>query len=162
MGYYVEGEGSIVIKSENLEAAYKAMVALNNVPDEQKRGGTWGNGGYVSKHFSWMPTDLTEIKTAEEMFEQLGFHNSSTHEGVLELIAYDSKLGQEEVFIAAVQQFVEDDSHFEWKGEDGSMWTWKFNGGKLYKATAMVEWQDEGALSLGAALGLTEDWIPTP
>jgi hypothetical protein len=162
MGYYVEGEGSIVIKAANVEAAYKAMVALNNVPDELKRGGTYSNGAYVSKHFSWMPTDLTEIKTAEEMFERLGFHYSSESDGFLELTAYDSKMGQEEIFVAAVQQFVEDDSHFEWKGEDGSMWTWKFNGGKLFKATAMVEWQDEGALSLGAALGLSEDWVSTP
>ena len=162
MGYYVEGEGTITILNENLDAAYKAMVALNNVPDELKRGGTWSGGEYVSKHFSWMPTDLTEIKTAEEMFERLGFHIGRSDRRSLQLTAYDSKMGQEEIFIAAVQQFVEDDSHFEWKGEDGSMWTWKFNDGKLFKATAMVEWQDEGALSLGAALGLTEDWVSTP
>jgi hypothetical protein len=121
MGYYVSGEGELVIKQENLTAAYEAMMELQEKPAEGKRG---GGGGKV--WYSWLRT----IPNAAEVFRALGFEVGESDDGIV-IGRYDSKNGQEDVFLSAAAPFIED-GEYEWTGEDGEFWRWEFIGGKMY------------------------------
>jgi hypothetical protein len=135
MGYYVSGEGELVIKQENLTAAYEAMMALQERPAEWKRGGGQGKAWY-----SWMPEDLRTIPNAAEVFRALGFEVGESDEGIV-IGRYDSKNGQEDVFIAAAAPFIED-GEYEWTGEDAEFWRWEFIGGKMYCREGKRMWSE--------------------
>lgn len=131
MGYYVVGEGTMRIRKENLDAAHAALMALQDAPSEAKRGGSYSAEG--RRHwFSWMPEDLTTLKTTQEFFEQVGFSCEVDEKtGDLIISDYDNKTGQEEVFVAAAAPFIED-GDYEWTGEDGDFWKWQFREGKMF------------------------------
>lgn len=135
MGYYVSGEGELVIKQENLTAAYEAMMALQEKPAEGKRGGGGGKAWY-----SWMPEDLRTIPNAAEVFRALGFEVGESDEGIV-IGRYDSKNGQEDVFLSAAAPFIED-GEYEWTGEDGEFWRWEFIGGKMYCREGKRMWSE--------------------
>ena len=132
MGYYVNGEGTLVIKNENLSAAYEVLMALQDAPAGSKRGGSFG-GNVPSRHwFSWMPEDLRTLPDTQAVFAELGFEVEVDGEtGDLVIGCYDNKTGQEEIFFAAAAPFIED-GEYEWKGEDGAFWKWQFVGGKMF------------------------------
>lgn len=132
MGYYVSGVGHLVIKKENLDAAYEALMALQDTPAEAKRGGSHSGGKQTASWFSWMPEDLRTLPDVKSVFESLGFEISESSEGDIEIGLYDNKTGQEDVFVAAAAPFIED-GLYEWTGEDGAFWRWDFIGGKMYK-----------------------------
>jgi hypothetical protein len=142
MGYYVNGNGHLVIKKENLAAAYEALMALNDAPDGVKRGGSYSGGKQHSSWFSWMPADLRELADTKAVFERLGFETMDAN-GDLVITCYDNKIGQEEVFFAAAAPFIED-GEYEWTGEDGAFWEWTFVEGKMY--------QRDGTRSYGEAV----------
>ena len=131
MGYYVNGNGHLVIKKENLAAAYEALMALNDAPASAKRGGSYSGGEQHSSWFSWMPADLRELPDTKSVFERLGFETMD-YDGGLVITCYDNKSGQEEVFFAAAAPFIENGS-YEWTGEDGAFWQWEFVDGKMYQ-----------------------------
>jgi len=134
MGYYVNGEGSLTIKNANLPAAYEALMALNDAPDENKNGGSWGGGteGRTAAWYSWMPADLRTLPTVQDVFRELGFEVEVDGDtGDVFIGRYDSKMGQEEVFFAAAAPFIED-GDYEWQGEDGAFWKWSFTDGKMF------------------------------
>jgi hypothetical protein len=140
MGYYASGNGSIKIVGENIYQAYNAMVQLNHY-DHLKSGGTYGGGKEISRHFSWMPEDLSTIPTCGEMLQVLGFELSvDGADGVIEATGYDSKVGDELVFMAAIAPWVEDESYFQWTGEDGDQWRWVFAKGELFVQNASLVW----------------------
>ena len=130
MGYYVSGSGNVRIKKDDLDKAYEAMMAL------QERTDLMGGGRYSAKEtvkfFSWMPEDLRTIPNAKEVFLALGFDVQDEEDGGILIFAYDSKIGDERWFFAAAAPFMS--GEFEWKGEDGEMWKWMFEEGK------MIEW----------------------
>jgi len=131
MGYYVSGEGSLTIKNENLLAAYAALMALQNAPDENKQGGSY-SAKETRRWYSWMPEDLNTIPTVQDVFIELGFEvEVDSKTGDVVIGNYDSKMGQEEVFFAAAAPFIES-GEYEWKGEDGEFWKWSFHEGKMF------------------------------
>lgn len=132
MGYYVNGNGELRIKNANLPAAYEALMALQDAPDENKHGGSWDASGKTHSWYSWMPEDLRTIPTVQDVFRELGFEVEVEGESGDVLIGnYDSKSGQEEVFLAAAAPFIED-GEYEWVGEDNEFWKWSFHGGKMF------------------------------
>jgi len=133
MGYYVEGNGYLVVKKENLAAAHEALMMLQDAPSESKQGGAWAPGtGKTASWYSWMPEDLRTLPDTQSVFETLGFEIEVSDNGDIVIGHYDSKIGQEEVFFAAAAPFIED-GEYEWIGEDGAFWTWEFNGGKMFR-----------------------------
>ena len=143
MGYYVEGNGYLVIKKENLAAAHEALMALQDAPDENKRGGSYGGGKRTSSWYSWMPEDLRTLPDTQSFFETVGFEIEVSDNGDIVIGHYDNKIGQEEVFISAVAPFIEDGG-YDWTGEDGAFWTWEFIGGTMFRK--------EGYRSYGEAI----------
>jgi len=131
MGYYVSGQGQLRIKNANLPAAYEALMALQDAPNENKHGGSY-SAAETRYWYSWMPEDLRTIPTVQDVFRELGFEVEVEGESGDVLIGnYDSKMGQEEVFLAAAAPFIENDE-YEWTGEDGDFWKWRFADGKMF------------------------------
>lgn len=130
MGYYVSGTGSFTIKKENLDAAHAALVALQDAPDKAKGGGVYGGPDNGKRWFSWMPDDLRTLTSAKEVFEALGFECDIEDDNLI-VGGYDSKTGQEDVFACAAAPYIED-GEYEWTGEDGEFWAWKFISGRMF------------------------------
>ena len=131
MGYYVNGNGQLRIKAENLPAAYAALMALQDAPDENKQGGSF-SAKETRRWYSWMPEDLRTIPSVQDVFIELGFEvEVESNTGDVLIGNYDSKMGQEEVFFAAAAPFIENDE-YEWTGEDGDFWKWSFADGKMF------------------------------
>jgi hypothetical protein len=131
MGYYVNGNGELRIKAENLGKAYEALMALQDAPDKAKRGGSSGGSEAPRFWYSWMPEDLRTLPDTKSVFAQLGFEVVDDENGDLLIRCYDNKTGQEEVFFAAAAPFIED-GDYEWAGEDNDFWAWEFTSGKMY------------------------------
>jgi hypothetical protein len=143
MGYYTtQVDQHFTIPADKLGEAFEALKALNtNTPDSEKRGGSWGPGGQRASWFSWMDEnyDKTAVDAAE-IFEALGFtvDRDGDCEGGLSLDGYDSKTGQEDLFLTAVKDLVPEDSFIEFRGEDGAMYRWTPKGVQY----ATVTWGD--------------------
>lgn len=144
MGYYVNTTGGeFVVPAENILAAYAAVCALND-HDELKWGGSYGGGGidksaprpagmdhHPARWFSWMPADYpNKCGTLCEVFQTLGFDVIEDAQE-LRVVSYDSKTGQEEIFLEAIAPFCTEDSFFEWRGEDGAQWRHTVRAGEL-------------------------------
>jgi hypothetical protein len=130
MGYYVNGNGELRIKAENLAKAYEALMALQDAPDKAKRGGSY-SANERRYWFSWMPEDLRTLTDTKAVFAELGFEVNDNENGDLLISCYDNKTGQEDVFFAAAAPFIED-GDYEWTGEDGEFWKWQFTDGKMF------------------------------
>lgn len=139
MGYYVAiTNADFVIPAENVVKAYQAMCKLNE-RDDLKRGGSWERGKQVAKWFSWMSPDYPErCKNAEEIFKMLGFEVDNDPLNGLSIEGYDSKSGQEELFLEACAPFAKDGSFVEWCGEDREMWRDVVCDGKLQRRYATI------------------------
>ncbi len=128
MGYYVQIKKSDAkILAKNLDRAYEKMCALNITHDAKKQGGSWSGGKQVSKWFSWMDANYPETcRDAKEVLEQMGFETEYDNAGNLLLKHYDSKMGQEDLFLEAIK--FDGAGKIEWFGEDGETWVTQFEG----------------------------------
>ena len=146
MGYYVTTEDiNIIVPKDLLEPAYKAVLAMNE-DDNLKRGGG-GMGTERKFWFSWMPEDLSTLTDLKDVMENLGFDTNYNEAGDLVLGHYDSKTGQEDLFLDAIAPFVQEMSYAIWKGEDNSFYKWEFNDGKMLVIPGEMEitWMTENA-----------------
>lgn len=132
MGYYVKiKESTFRIPAANLDAALVELKALNHNPLVEKRGGHYQpKAGKTQSFFSWMPHDYDRhVTTAEEVFILLGFETEKDETtGDVLITGYDSKIGQEELFLNAVKHLVTPDSAITWIGEEDEMWRWTPEG----------------------------------
>ena len=147
MGYYVTGNGHLVIKKENLDKAYEALMTLQDAPDSAKRGGAYSGGQQTASWYSWMPQDLRTLTSTREVFEQLGFEIEESEDGDLVIGYYDNKTGQEEVFFAAAAPFIEN-GEYDWTGEDSDFWRWIFLDGKMYIKSGHRSYSDAEEVTL--------------
>ena len=139
MGYYVSiEESTFTIPVENLDSAYKAMCELNyTVPNKHKNG--WRSPGkdkapeygpHECCWFSWIDWNYHEICTsADEILEQLGFCTYISENGNLHIEGYDSKTGQEDLFLKAISTLSK--GYIIWKGEDDEVWGETYGGEKV-------------------------------
>ena len=145
MGYYVTTEDiNIIVPKDLLEPAYKAVLAMNE-DDNLKRGGS--HGAERKFWFSWMPEDLSTLTDLKAVMENLGFDTNYNEAGDLVLGHYDSKTGQEDLFLDAIAPFVQEGSYAIWKGEDNHFYKWEFNDGKMLVIPGEMEitWMTEKA-----------------
>jgi hypothetical protein len=128
MGYNVSIKTSTAkIPAQNLTKAYQVMCALNVTHDNEKRGGSWSGGKQTSKYFSWMDANYPETcKDAQAVLEQMGFYCDYNDAGDLVIESYDSKMGQEDLFMESIKYLAE--GKIDWFGEDGETWTTEFFG----------------------------------
>lgn len=141
MGYYVTLTESDWVIPESPEVL-AAIHRMDTEWHEIKRGGSWGPNGVTEKWFSWMPADLSTLKSVREVFTDLGFEMNTVDDSKVSLWGYDNKTGQEELFLAAVAPFVKDGSYTEWRGEDGSIWRYAAVDGRLVYQEAELVWHE--------------------
>lgn len=135
MGYYVSiTSTNWLLPIVNESAALDALKKLNSSEnDHLKRGGRWGGGvaGKTESWFSWMPSDYDKtVKSVAEVLDMLGFETKVDPEGT-RIVGYDSKTGQEELFLATIAHFVEPGSAIDWRGEDDAIWRYSFDGTRM-------------------------------
>ena len=140
MGYYIHmREQDFFLPVDKLEEAHAAMIALDKTHDDQKHGGSWQEGKKVDRWFSWMPTNYAStLATAQAILEELGFDVQLDEMGNIISLHYDSKIGQEELFLKAIAPFVREGSYINWVGEDGAHWQHYFDGTKLIEKHGQV------------------------
>jgi hypothetical protein len=135
-------ESHFFIKAANKSKALEAIRAL--AEDESKMGGgSWGSHG-CSRHFSWVTTDEFYLaKTLEVAFEAWRYeaHADEKTGDVVGISFNGEKLGDDPVLWRAVAPFVEHGSYLQMAGEDGMVWRWVFNNGKMEEVHPV--WPDE-------------------
>ena len=135
MGYYidlVDAEWEITESPESLATIREMPVKYHHI----KRGGSSSG----EKWFSWMnDTEIETAETVEKVFNQLGFE-TDTVDGGFKLTAYNSKTGQEDLFLAVMAPFTKDGSYIEWRGEDGTLWKYEVNNGRMFRSESEIHW----------------------
>ena len=135
MGYYIDLTDAEWEISESPEA----LATIREMPVKYhaiKRGGS-SNG---EKWFSWMnDTEIETTDTVENVFNQLGFETDKV-DGGFKLTAYNSKTGQEDLFLAVMAPFTKDGSYIEWRGEDGALWKFEIRGGRMFRTESEIIW----------------------
>lgn len=140
MGYYVRLTNvDFTIPAEHLDAAYAAVCALNTTHHKEKRGGSWSGGKETEKWFSWMDPNYPDVcKDLVEVMEMLGFDCGIEDDGSFHIYSYDSKAGQEDLFLETLAPYVKDGSFLYWMGEDGEQWGNLYKDGKFHHAQAHI------------------------
>ena len=124
MGYYVRLEESTAVLPKKHQAeAYRRMCALND-NDDLKQGGCFGPDG-EEKWFSWMDSNYPDTcADAKAILADLRFWFDENEDGDLLFTEYDSKAGQEDLFIFTIGNLMT--GYMVWCGEDGDKWRWEF------------------------------------
>lgn len=138
MGYEVNMRDSNFSIPETDEVL-RVLKEANWKYENYKHGGSFSSEGKTAKWFSWMPEDYdTLVFSVAEVFELLGFEvdRSFTH---CTLLAYNNKIGQEDLFLALVAPFMQEGSWIEWQGEDGAAWRHEVIDGRLHVRDAYVQ-----------------------
>lgn len=145
MGYEIyTTDQNFFLSKDYFEPAYKAMCKLNDL-DNFKRGGSSGGNGVSSKDprpdgmnyhpakwFSWMDANYPETcKTAVEILEMLGFQCGYDSDGNINGLYYNSKMGQEDLFLQVIAPYVGDGCYINWTGEDDEYWQYRFKDGVM-------------------------------
>jgi hypothetical protein len=158
MGYYVSGSGSFIIRHNKVVPAYEALCRLNNY-DDLKRGGKYpeserpdGATFHPGKWFSWMDADYPSVcSNLWELLDHIGFYVTGypgcpatpLHEEPAEMyeiyVEYDSKLGQEELFLEVLFHFVEI-GRIEFVGEDQERWSVGAENGEVHRYIGEINW----------------------
>jgi hypothetical protein len=157
MGYYIRiTHSNVVIPAENLDASYAALVALN-ARDDLKSGGAWpgrddpkpeGADHHPHRWFSWMPADLKTLPTTAAILECLGFELQESEDGTIEIYGYDSKAGDEEIFLLTLAPYIKPNTEIEWMGEENEQWKLVFKNGRMYRYEAEALWNELGEVTL--------------
>lgn len=139
MGYYIRLEESTFnIPADKLDEAFARLKALNHKPGVEKNGGSYSGGRYTAKWFSWMSEKYDEeAKDAEDIFKMLGFYTECNPDDGLTLTGYDSKIGQESLFLQEVADLANEGWYIEFTGEDGARFRYTAQG----EQQAKVSWE---------------------
>jgi hypothetical protein len=103
--------------------------------------------GEVSPHWAW--TTMDEIRNArnlEEAFRAWRWEpvfGLEANPDITDIQFEGEKSGDDMVFFKAIAPYVRDGSYIEMQGEDGHLWRWKFNNGKVSESHSRIVWDDE-------------------
>lgn len=135
MGYYVE----LTESNWEITESPEALATIQEMPKkfhDLKRGGS-SNG---EKWFSWMnDASIENTETVENVFNELGFTTEKV-DGGFRLTEYNSKTGQEDLFLAVMAPFTKNGSYLEWRGEDGESWKQEIIDGQMFQSEAKTTW----------------------
>jgi hypothetical protein len=129
MGYHVRIVNSTLSIPDAVKSQVYAIWCDLNKPhnDHLKSGGGWSGGGKTQHWYSWMDEHYDQTcLTVEDILDQLGFEHVPNSEGGIDIVGYDSKTGQEDLFFQRVVHLLT--GKIRWQGEDGGQWTWLFDG----------------------------------
>lgn len=148
------------IKAENVEAAYKAAVALNaveskkstrrNGPDPQaKPADSKSVAASPDVSFRGVAWNYDEkCRDLAEVLREFGFEPEVSPDGAITALFFDEKSGDEELLLEAIAPYVEDGSMLGWAESYTEMWGTWFYGGALRYGPCETVWKcplDEAA-----------------
>lgn len=143
MGYYINiDDADFCVPTESLDAAMNALRELDK-RGELKVRTYFADGHYAPSHFMWMPSDWAETTTSLRDFLALARFECSEDDDGLRIFGFNSKAGDERLFLNAIAPFVRDGSYIIWLGEDGAKWRDRFADGKMLSSEARIVWKDE-------------------
>lgn len=142
MGYNITSVAfNAKLHKKHTKEILKAFSELNQL-NMLKSGGGYENSvitgtyGKQEAWFSfmseWQPKHIgffTEPSFLDvvDTFQKLGFETSLSEDGeMLNLVGYDSKKGQEQLFFAAIFQWLYKDFSLEFEGEDGEYFSYDY------------------------------------
>ncbi len=128
MGYYAHiKKSTVVIPAVHLDHVLRIFKFINRPEfNTLKSGGSWCDGKQNKFWYSWMQEDYHETcNSVSDVLKELGFYidDSDTDLGI-RITGYDSKLGQEDLFLGVIGHLIT--GSIEWHGEDGDEWTVEF------------------------------------
>ncbi len=129
MGYYIQiKESTAVIPAHNKETVLAIWKDLNKPENNHlKNGGGWTGGEKTRHWYSWMDADYDQTcHCVGDVLAQMGFDYTLHDNGDVSIDGYDSKTGQEDLFLKRVENLLT--GEIEWLGEEGETWTTKFKG----------------------------------
>lgn len=87
----------------------------------------------TGRHFSWVSTDdFLRADTLEEALKAWRWGTETDDDGNTIGISFQGqKLGDDALLFEAIAPYVEDGSYIDMQGEDGSIWRWIFENGKV-------------------------------
>lgn len=134
MGYSAQGEGYNelgpdlpMMTPENQKLAFEAVherLLPESVVREKASGGSWGSNGQKEWWYSWCDMNYlrTVAKTFIDILEHLGFDVQTDDVGNIISLWYNSKLGDEGLFLKETAEYWERGAVIDWTGEDSSVW----------------------------------------
>lgn len=158
MGYYIRLDDA----DWEIKETPEALATIREMPVKYhaiKRGGS-SNG---EKWFSWMnDTEIENAESVEIVFNHLGFETEKT-DGGFKLVGYDSKTGQEDLFLGVIAPYSVEGSYVEFIGEDDAHYRYEVNDGKMYTLSAEIKWGDRAQykyyhIQIIAGDGAGTDW----
>lgn len=88
-----------------------------------------------------MPEDFSGYTSLVTFLEDVGFQDTWVVNDHIELGCYDDKTGQEDVFLRFLAPFITAGSYIDWRGEEGEIFRWEFDGEKMAELDGKVVWQ---------------------
>lgn len=91
------------------------------------------------KWYSWI--DMAKCRNAPHIADIIGefFDEAAITDGEFWLL-FDSKKGDEDVLLQTLAPFIEAGSYMEWRGEDGYLYRWEFDGTTMTEKSGEVVW----------------------
>lgn len=137
MGYWIEQTDCRVrMRAADKAAALEAMYRMWDPGRElDMTGGRWHGQERTFAWYAW--TDHARWRsrgfaTFEDAISDWDFFVLVDDDGdIVDLCSRDTKLGQQELVLAAIAPWVEAGSHLDFEGEDGYRWRWEFDGGSV-------------------------------
>ena len=127
MGYCIEMlDSKFKIKKEDFD---KALESLKSV-FVKDRMTCQDSSGY---HYSWINTNyVLEAETLSEALEEIRYETIYDDNGnIIQVEFTGEKLGDDMIFFEALAPYVEDESYISFAGEDGYLWKYIFEKGKV-------------------------------
>ncbi len=139
MGYCVSMEINVRIHESNEKLVFKIFKDLKK--DEKKLAGGGSSSG--EKWYSWVDVDFADKEDVIFSFDKWRYEVEK--EGEYYVVSYFSgeKLGQDALLWERMAPAIEDGSVIECQGEDGCLWKWVFNHGKMKEFNGQVVFEDE-------------------
>ena len=125
MGYYITLlESGFTLLAKNKPAALAAIKLL------------------PSDNYSWVEDKkMRNAKTLENCLHEWGFEATTLANGDIVCLTYEwEKSGDEDRLFEAIAPYVEKGSYLRWSGEDGALWSNKFNGKSVRYKPAKIVW----------------------
>ena len=118
-----------IIRKENFD---NALQALKDVFVEENMTCRDYVNGVTYPHFSWVDTDIVlNAITLHDALVEIRYLPQYNNGDMVDVIFNGEKYGDEEIFFSALAPYVEDCSYIQFEGEDGRIWKWSFDDGKV-------------------------------
>jgi hypothetical protein len=144
MGYHVDLIESDfeILKSnnENSEIVEKIKKHLLDSVETCGGGGTVLPGGSIERWYSWVNNDeIRDSKTIADLLIAFRYEpDFDAYGNIVDLTFFGEKLGDENFFFSTISPYVEKGSSLSYRGEDGCLWLWEFNGESIIEKTGRV------------------------